>query len=227
MNKGRSPSPSRLPADAACRKNAQSSLRPKPGSSYGVQHLKNTDHINGIGKCYSKIRALASKNQGPKTRKPLPQAAFRLFALAQAPFEPLFPSENDTAIFAKTASRHHDAPLPGQTAASPRIKRGRPSTPARPLPLARAERSPPQDAPQGIRGGSGTRGNPLKRMALPRNPIDAALPHEELPAVSSSALSALSAGLRFPSASHSSHMKRASTGNDDRPQAKRNYGAIQ
>lgn len=173
-----------------------------------------------------KNKSTGKQKSGPQNAETPSASRFPAFRPTQAPFEPLSPSENDTAIFAKTASRHHDAPLPGQTAASPRIKRGRPSTPARPLPLARAERSPPQDAPQGIRGGSGTRGKPLKRMALPRNPIDAVLSHEELPAVSSSALSALSAGLRFPSASHSSHRKRTSTGNDDRPQAKRGYSVI-
>ena len=128
------PSASRLPADAVCRKNAQSSLRPKPGSSYEVQHLKNTDHINGIGKCYSKIRALASKNQGRIPRKTLPPAAFRPSNPCPAPFEPPSPSETIRPFSQKTASRHHDALSPGQTAASPRIKRGKPSTPARPFP---------------------------------------------------------------------------------------------
>lgn len=128
------PSASRLPADAVCRKNAQSSLRPKPGSSYEVQHLKNTDHINGIGKCYSKIRALASKNQGRIPRKTLPPAAFRPSTPCPAPFEPL-PHPKRYGRFHKKRHPGITMPLsPGQTAASPRIKRGKPSTPARPFP---------------------------------------------------------------------------------------------
>ena len=124
VNKGRSPLRIALPADAVCRKNAQSSLRPKPGSSYEVQHLKNTDHINRIGKCYSKIRVLASKNQGRIPRKPLPPAAFRPSNPCPAPFEPPSPSETIRPFSQKTASRHHDAPLAGTNSRLSSHKKG-------------------------------------------------------------------------------------------------------
>ena len=92
-----------LPADATCRKNTQPSSRPEPGSPYEVQHLKNTDRINGIGKCYSKIKALASKNQAGYRGTPF-RRSFPAFPLAR-PFKPPFPIRNDAAISRKNGSR--------------------------------------------------------------------------------------------------------------------------
>ena len=63
-----------------------------------------------------------------------PPAAFRPSNPCPAPFEPL-PHPKRYGRFHKKRHPGITMPLsPGQTAASPRIKRGKPSTPARPFP---------------------------------------------------------------------------------------------
>ena len=125
------PPASRLPADAVCRKNAQSSLRRKRSLVYGVPLQSATISVE------SEKNVLKNKNWQASgagyTWKTLPPAA-PLPNLARPPLSPL-PHPKRHGHFHK--KRHPGITMPfspGQTAASPRIKRGKPSTPARPFP---------------------------------------------------------------------------------------------